>query len=519
MKLKKVSTETKVEETILMGMTVSTPFISKIRPIITEEFFTSSYTQTVCGWILKYFDKNLKAPLGTLEKIFESKKDSLGREDIMVIVKLLERMSDIYSSLDDVDDEFLLQTALPFIEKRELELKIDKAMGHISQDELKEAREILESPPKSVAFEEVPESPLNDELVDEVLFSEENHVFEYGGALGNVIGPLKKKWTVVFQAPMKRGKTQMLYESAILGAASGKKVYHVSLEMGKLDTSERFIRRITGCCREGGKYIFPTFDCKLNQTGECVSKHRTGDEKLLDDDGNYPDFSLVESIEGSSYKICNYCRFKEKYANIYEPSVWFEVHEKGRITDKTNVELVRAFDRLYGKNLKFIKYPKFSKSIVEIFQDYKLFSMRTGFVADIFIIDYFDITKPTRFHNQSRDNYDEVWKIAAGKADEFNLLLLSGAQGSRASIKKALMEEQDTTEDIRKLAHVDALFSINQTRQEKRKQIMRIGCLVHRHRNFDINRNAIILNQFTLGQVILDSEEVYVYESDFEVEE
>jgi len=289
--------------------------------------------------------------------------------------------------------------------------------------------------------------------------------------------------------------------------------------MDKMDSSERFIRRITGCCREPGHYIFPTFDCRLNQTGECVSKHRKNQEILLDEDGKFPDFSTLESITGNPYKVCNYCRFSDDRAKTYEPSVWFKTYKKGRITDKKQVDLVRAWNDLYGKNIKFIKYPKFSKSIVEIFQEYKLFSLRTGFVADIVIVDYLDITKPTRFHNQSRDNYDEVWKIAAGKADEFDVLLFSGAQGSRASLKKALMEEEDTTEDIRKLAHVDALFSINQTRPEKRKQIMRIGCLVHRHRNFDINRNAVILNQFTLGQVVLDSEEMFVYESDFEGEE
>ena len=106
MKIKKVSNESKLEETILMGMTVSSSFLSKVRPIISEEFFTSSYTQTVCSWILSFFDKNSRAPVSTLEKIFEAKKDGMGREDIMVVTKLLERMNDIYSSLDDIDEDF-----------------------------------------------------------------------------------------------------------------------------------------------------------------------------------------------------------------------------------------------------------------------------------------------------------------------------------------------------------------------------------------------------------------------------
>ena len=518
MRIKKVSEDSKLEETILMGMTVSTTFLSKIRPVITDEFFTSSYSQTVCEWILKYFDKNLKSPMSTLEKIFEAKKDGMGREDIMVIAKLLERMNEIYSSLEDVDEEFLFQTAQPFLEKRDLELKIAKAEGLIAQDELQEAKALLESPSSTTVFEDEPISLTDPSLIEEALYKEKDPVFDYGGALGEIVGPLQKPWVVIFQAPMKRGKTQMLYETAILAASEGKKVYYVSLEMDKVSSSLRTMKRITGCGVKPGKVLVPTFDCRLNQTGECVNKHRVADIALLDEEGNCPDFSTVEAIESLEYKVCNYCRFHPKYYQIYEPSTWFEVYEKGRIQDKDNMGTIEAFERLYGKNIKFIKYPKFSKSITEIFQDYKLFSMRTGFVAEIFIIDYLDITKPTRFHSNSRDNYDEVWKIAAGKADEFNTLLISGAQGSRASIKKALMEEEDTTEDIRKLAHVDALFSLNQTRMEKRKGIMRVGCLVHRHRNFDLNKNAIILQQLSIGQVILDSEEVYVYESDFDQE-
>ena len=162
MKIKKVSNESKLEETILMGMTVSTSFLSKIRPVINNEYFTSSYTQTVCEWILAFFDKNLRAPVSTLEKIFEAKKDGMGREDVMVITKLLERMNDIYSSLDDIDEEFFFQTARPFLEKRELEIKISKAEGLISQNELKEARELLESPPKTLEFEDVPVSVAAD---------------------------------------------------------------------------------------------------------------------------------------------------------------------------------------------------------------------------------------------------------------------------------------------------------------------------------------------------------------------
>ena len=78
------------------------------------------------------------------------------------------------------------------------------------------------------------------------------------------------------------------------------------------------------------------------------------------------------------------------------------------------------------------------------------------------------------------------------------------------------MEEDDTTEDIRKLAHVDVCLSMNQTRSEKRKLLYRLGLLAHRHREFDVNINAMCLWQPTTGQVLLDSNTVFVQESDFE---
>ena len=94
------------------------------------------------------------------------------------------------------------------------------------------------------------------------------------------------------------------------------------------------------------------------------------------------------------------------------------------------------------------------------------------------------------------------------------MLQFGATQASRASLKKYLMEEEDTTEDIRKLAHIDALFALNQSREEKRAGIMRLGALVHRHRKFDINVNAMMLTQFDVGQVILDSEKIYVEADD-----
>lgn len=517
MRLKKATTETRLEETILMGMIVSTDLLLELRSLIDSNYFTSTYSQTVCNWILDYFDAHQKAPYNMLESIFESKKDLLDREDVSVIAKLFERMNKLYADMENPSADFFRDLSLPFFEKRELELKIEKAQGFLAQGEIEQAKDTIFQPSKVEIVNFCPISPTSTSIIEEAFFQQEDAVLNLPGAVGNLLGPLNKKWMVMIQAPMKRGKTFLSEEIGFLATLDRKRVYYVSMEMSEKDMSKRHAKRITACADEGeGYYIVPTFDCRLNQDGSCESKNRGNEITLVSDDGQYPDYSDVQTLKGLSYKPCTYCRdLGDK--RVWDQSVWFKTVWKRDILHKSMMERIANYDKMYGEQyMKFVAYPKFSRSITEIFQDYERFSQKTGWKADIFIIDYLDITKPERFYKQSRDTIDDNWKTAAGLFSKYDVLGITPSQGSRASIKKAIMEEDDTSEDIRKLAHVDICISMNQTRIEKRKHVYRLGLLAHRHRRFDINENALVLCQFQLGQVILDSTTVFIQEQDFE---
>ena len=143
MRLTKVSEDTRLEETILMGMIVSSEFLADIRPVVDHIFFTSSYTQELCNWTLDYFDNHQKAPFTMIESIFESKKDSLDREDVSVISGLLQRINKLYTNLEDPNPEFFSKLAVPFFEKRDLQIRLDKANGFLSQGNLEEAKKII----------------------------------------------------------------------------------------------------------------------------------------------------------------------------------------------------------------------------------------------------------------------------------------------------------------------------------------------------------------------------------------
>ena len=77
---------------------------------------------------------------------------------------------------------------------------------------------------------------------------------------------------------------------------------------------------------------------------------------------------------------------------------------------------------------------------------------------------------------------------------------------------KKSVESSDVAEEIRKLAHVDAMIALSQTSSEKRDGIMRLSLVAHRHKNFSETQQVMVLQQLGLGQTLLDSEIVREWE-------
>jgi len=94
-------------------------------------------------------------------------------------------------------------------------------------------------------------------------------------------------------------------------------------------------------------------------------------------------------------------------------------------------------------------------------------------------------------------------------------LVVSGSQGNRASTEKEILSEKDMAEEARKLAHGDVWLALNQTEKEKVQGVWRIGVLEHRWRRFNKRLQLLALQQFELGQPILDGEIIhYEYQKD-----
>lgn len=491
-------------------MIVSDEFFSGIRSVVKPEYFSSTYTSRVCEWCLDYYQQNGSVPFTDIFHIFEAEKDSLPREDTLVLSALFERISESYDTDENFNHQYLLHSiTIPYFEKREVELRATKALGFIQKDDVESAKNILNEPMRlrESAIQIV--NPFEPSYVEEAIFSQEEPLFQLQGALGKLLGPIQEGWFINLQGAMKRGKSNFLYDIAFLLAVSNIKVYHVSLEMKRKDSVLKWAKRMTGCSTEAGTKIYPCFDCLKNQADTCDKIYRPDQPALLSEKGKKPRYELDHP-----HIVCTACRNENSLYTDFEPATWFTPVNKAYIGTNYNLKLLENFNKYYGHNLRSVTYPKFSVSFDDIIRDMDVYTQDTGWIPKVFIMDYLDVTRLGASKN-GRDSYDDAWKKAAGFSDERGITVINVSQPNRGGIAKRSMDEQDTSEDIRKIAHVDIWAALNQLPSEKRDKAARIGLVAHRHCDFDKTKQAMILQDIDTGQFVLDSEIVHI-ESDEE---
>jgi len=209
-------------------------------------------------------------------------------------------------------------------------------------------------------------------------------LFSFDGALGELVGPMKRGWLVAFLGPMKRGKSYWIQEAMFRAATAKKRVAYINLEMLGRDIRDREYARLIGC----GKYTpdtvrFPVFDCKHNQYGTCPAKDkRTNDINLFTSDREKPTFG---SVGHGDYRVCTACRDVPDYSDYYVPDVWYIWHQpKSSYTEESVKHAVRGFVRQYGDRIRQISYPAYSVTIDEIRRDINSLIWTEGFYHDTF---------------------------------------------------------------------------------------------------------------------------------------
>jgi replicative DNA helicase len=498
-----------IEKRILTGMIVSKRFLQEVKPLLNLDYFESDFTRKVAQWSLNYFLHYDDAPKEHIQDIYNRESDKLKEEDAELISKFLKDISSRYEQDPDINVDYLLDQTMDYFKKRELEITSTNIQYLLSNNQIEQAEEQIIHFSKISRLTSQWIDPFQQKYVDEVFQRDEKPFLRFTGNLGHYLGTFERGWLVGVSGTFKKGKTWLLQEFGVIALRRKLKVVFFSLEMPQKKMNERLYKRLVGAATDDEKDddLYPVFDCGLNQTGECENTDRENQVTLIDEDGK-PDWTRE-----NPYRVCTACRGNSE--SDYETAFWLEeithTDEKKKYKlpfwdRKTIRKKITAYRKNYAHLMRMKTYPRFSANIRDIERDLDILEQTEEFVPDVIIIDYADILKPEHDGQRGIEKEDETWMRLAQLAGSRHALVITATQLRRSALDKPQVKQSDSAMWIGKLAHVDAMLTLNQTENEKQCRVMRVGVMVHRYEEFSEESACYILQKLKRGQVNLDSE-------------
>jgi len=502
-RIKRRQVDVDFDKKILVGMIVSDSYCSDISRVIDLQYFKTDYARKIAKWILQYHKRYKEAPKNHIKDIFEAEQETLKEEEADLIKSFLREISNQYENDTNfeksINTPYLFDQTIEYFKERAVTKHAEEIQALLSVGKIDEAEVKIRNYKNVAKVITQWIDPFKNKVIDRVFdVDEANNLFKFPGALGSMMGYLKRGWLIGFMAPMKRGKSWWLLSIAILAVMAGYKTVFISLEMSEEEILERIYKIISALADEDCEMVYPCFDCYKNQDDSCNKQERRGHKRLLYEDGTLPDYS--PSIR---HKVCTSCR--ENHSSDFVASTWFTQHHVKKMTKARTKAYAKGLQTMFGNNLRVIAFPINTANTGDVRNELENLEYTENFVASVGVLDYADILGSEIPGLSGRDKVNETWLMLKNLAQTKHMLWATGTQSSRKSIYKKNVMQDDTSEDIRKLAHVNAMFSLNQTETEELLGIMRVGVTVHRHKKSSERKNVIVLGNLDVGQPILDS--------------
>jgi len=498
--LTRLRVDSTIEQRIVTGLIVSSSFLRKIYDLFDLVYFKNTYTKEIAKWAINYYEVFEDAPFAHIQDIFNKNKSKLKEEDADLIASLLTKISERYEMERNLNVDYVLKETETYFRKRQLEITSENIRILLKSDKVERAEMEIEQFKKvqyaTLGFVE----PLSEEAAHNMLMAEKEDFFSFPGALGRFIKPIGRGWLVGLAGAFKRGKTWLAQEFGIVALLLGFKVVFISLEMTTDNMVRRIFMRMTAAGKKKGLYKIPVFDCLHNQDGSCDLPDRTQNIPILNDEGAKPEYD-----EHHPYRVCTACRNDPHLRQNYQMDTWFEMEAHEEFDQEQIYKVVDSFEQ-FQNSYKVLSYPKFSANIGDINRDLDALAEKEGFIPHFIIVDYAEILKPEEDRSQGIDQIDRTWIALAQMAASRFATVISPTQVTKVGQDVEVLTAKDMARWVGKLAHVDALFAINQNAMEKLAGIVRIGTVAHRHEEFHEYETVTVLQQLELGQPHLDSE-------------
>lgn len=497
-----------LEKQILSGLVLSTEFLLRVSPICDEGLFSTAQAAQVARAAIDFGRRYQRAPGSSIRDLVAEQMQHANDDDLELMELLLDRME-----LEElgVHWEYLSERAEGFFAKRKLERIRRELSTALLNGDVTEAENVV----ASYAGVRTARHDVVDVFRDEAAIAEafapreaSDVLLRLPGDLGEAVGDLERGMLISILAPMKRGKSWWLQELAYRGLSANLRVLVVDLEMTAKQRLRRVYQRITARPKleahdEPGKekrVLIPVWDCARNQEGTCRLPHRRGTVSLMQD-GAMPKFGEHDP----DYTPCDVCRARPELRREFTPATWWQETLRVPVDDRAALRKAKALlrSRVRGGGLKITSIPTGSGSVRDLEALLANLEHYEGWVPDIIVTDYADLFAANTSSAEHRHQIYDIWVGHKRIAQKYGALVVTASQSNTARSGKRI-GQGDWAEDIRKLALIDVGISLDQTPEEKRKGLMRVGVIAHRHKEQDILAPVLVRQQLAIGNPLLD---------------
>jgi hypothetical protein len=449
-----------IERQILVGMIISDAVLSKITSCWTGSMFASKYSNVIATMCVNYCKRHNKAPNKDIVNLFaawsENRKD---KATIDLVDSFLSSLSSEYEE-GVQNPDYLIDLAGEHFLKVKIEKLIETATGHIEDGKVNDAYKTLASLHKVEMGKNVGTHLFIDKKeVYKAFERNEEVLIKYPDGLGKFFKYTFQRETLVsFMGHEGIGKTWWLIDIAYRAMLQRRKVAFFEVgDMSRSQIIQRFMVRVSGTPMWPGKYDIPV--------------------------------SLVMSKVGGGVSANVQVRHEEKVfkTRLDAETAWAACEEVVKHKVKSNDSYFYLNDHSTGS----VTVEGIRSELQEL--------ERNDWRPDVIIIDYADILADPTTKLDKRDQINENWMQLKKMSMDLHCLVITATQSNRASYTAQTVKMEHSSEDKRKLSHVNYMIGINQNEPEKELGLMRLNYVKAREMDFKQSRCCQIAGNLSLG--------------------
>lgn len=439
------------EKTVLTGMIVDDHVLGRIVGKWTGEMFRSKWSNLVAGWCVRHFERYNHAPGKKIQHLFERwAEKSKDEPTVNMVETFLSGLSDEYEELQrESNSDYVLDTANRHFALVQMERLKEDLEDRIADKDPDKAAELLTGFNRiQLGMGEGVDVLHDKEAWKSAYGPHTESLIEFPGALGQFFGnTLARHSFVAFEGPEGRGKSFWLQECAFRAILQRRKV--AFFELGDM-TRDQIMERM------GVRFAETPLEYDVREHKGKIDWPKQITFKETEKDGK-------KNVEANV--VTEPRRFSEGMD-------WRKAWKACRDICQKRVKSDDPYWLLFNYAPDVLHCRDIEGKLIDL--------ERTGWVADVVVVDYADILSMNYSGYEGRDRINKTWEHLRKISVEHHCLVLTATQTDAASYDAWLIRRRNFSEDKRKYAHVTAINGLNQTPAEKEQGIMRLNNLKKR---------------------------------------